>query len=430
MKEALLRDFSWHGAREDIANYVAHCEQCQRCKPSTKRKPGLLQPLPIPPHPWHTVTTDFITCLPTTSKGHDAVLVFVDKLTKMTHLVPTSVHCTAAEFAGHFLREVVRLHGFPAVLISDRDPRFTSRFWTAVAYELELKRAMSTAFHPQSDGQTERMNREIEAILRTYVNPQGNDWDSHLDMVEFAINTHVNASTKQSPFMLNYGRHPLTPATMLNKHKATRPVEVPAAGVFTTSMQEALRKAKVCIQAAADRQKAAADTSRRDLTFKVGESVLLSTTNLKLATDKPRKLLPKWVGPFSVVKVINAVAYQLALPDNWTIHDVFHISLLKPYLPGKTSKVPPPPEFINDQAEYEVERILAHRRVGRSHKYQYLIQWRGYSEEHISWEPETNMTNCHELLDVYWKNVQSAEAHNTGAKHMAKSSHPSLTKGT
>ncbi|GJP49622.1 hypothetical protein CLOM_g8808 [Closterium sp. NIES-68] len=160
-----------------------------------------------------SVSLDFITYLPNTRDGHTAILVFVDRLTKMVHFVTTTTDVSAEDTAKLFVAHVFRLHGLPRVLVSDRDLRFTSRFWYEVTQTLGTKLKMSSAFHPQTDGQIERTNRTLEQMLRSFIGPTQDDWDDLLPVVEFAVNNSVHESTHEKPFILNCGRHPATPAT-------------------------------------------------------------------------------------------------------------------------------------------------------------------------------------------------------------------------
>ena len=185
---AVQRTFWWPKLRLDVGDFIAKCHQCQVNKPTNQKLAGLLLPLPIPTHNWSSVSTDLITALPRTPGGFDAILVWECRLSKMVHLCPSRTDVGAQGWADSFVKEVVRLHGLPQTIVSDRDPRFTSHFWTEVCALLDIKRAMSTAFHPQSDGQTERTNRTLEDMLRSYISPTHTDWDQHLSAVEFAIN--------------------------------------------------------------------------------------------------------------------------------------------------------------------------------------------------------------------------------------------------
>lgn len=210
--ELVSRNFWWPSMRRDVNAYVRTCQSCQQSKAVNHAPYGLLQPLAIPNERWHVVSLDWVTGFPCTARGHDAILVFVDKLTKMVHLAPTSKSCSVEEAARLFFQHVESKHGTPLELISDRDPRFTSNFWQQLASRLGIKLSMSTAFHPESDGQTERANRVVEEVLRNFL-PASRSWDDLLPFVEFAINNAKSPSTGYSPFYLNYGAHPRTRIT-------------------------------------------------------------------------------------------------------------------------------------------------------------------------------------------------------------------------
>ncbi|GAB4820780.1 hypothetical protein N2152v2_007826 [Parachlorella kessleri] len=210
----LERNYWWPTLRADVREYVGTCPCCQANKGTNTKPIGVLHPLPIPTRKWEMVTTDLITQLPRAPSGKDAIAVFVDKLTKMVHLAATTTTVTAPEFARLYFDNVVRLHGVQRSIVSDRDPRFTSKFWEALHTLQGTSLSRSTAYHPQTDGQTERANRTLEEMLRAYVDTETRNWDDHLAAAEFAINNAPHASSGQSPFYLNFGQHPLLPATM------------------------------------------------------------------------------------------------------------------------------------------------------------------------------------------------------------------------
>ena len=213
---------------------------------------------------------------------------------------------------------MVRLHGTQRDIVSDRDALFTSQFWQEINACLGTKLSRSTAYHPQSDGQTERTNRTLEQTLRRFVNPTQEDWDEHLDAAAFAISNAWQESVQNTPFFLNYGQHPLTPASVDVGTKA------PAAKAFTGKLAEAVELAKEACRRAQDRQAMYANSQRRDVVpFMVGSQMLLSTKNVRLKNPGARKLLPKWIGPFKLIKQVGKVAYQLDLPSNLKLHDVF-----------------------------------------------------------------------------------------------------------
>ena len=209
--ELVSRVFWWPHLARDATNYVLSCDLCQRNKPQSGKPSGFLQQLPIPAAPWDSVSLDFVVSLPKTEGGYDAVIVFVDRLTKMVHLAPTTSHCTAEHAARLFFDNVVRLHGVPKDLVSDRDAKFTSKFWGALSALLGMKLRMSTAYHPQTDGQTERTNRTLGDMLRNFAGREPSTWDAHLSAAEFALNNAINRATGRSPFFLNYGFHPALP---------------------------------------------------------------------------------------------------------------------------------------------------------------------------------------------------------------------------
>jgi hypothetical protein len=395
--DAVRRHFWWPSLRQDVTSFISTCHSCQTNKPSNTAPAGLMQPVEIPDQPWECISMDFITSLPETKHGYTAILVFVDKLTKMAHFCPTTDTCSAEGWAALFLQNVVRLHGLPRKIISDRDARFTGTFTTELCRLLGTRQALSTSFHPQTDGQTEKMNRTLEEMLRHYVAPAHDDWDSHLPCAEFAVNAAVQESTRQSPFFLNYGYHPLTPisAHLPNSGRPRNPDKKranPAAEQWLHNLQLSLSRAKACLQAARDRQKALADKRRTDVTYAVGDQVLLHTKNLK-CKEGVRKLMPRWVGPFPITQLVGPVAARLQLPAQWRIHSVFHVSLLKPYQADGT-RTPPPPALYEDHAPvWKVQALLAERTVkrGKRSHVQYLVRWEGFLPAEDTWEPHKNI---------------------------------------
>src|ERR1051325_4161804 len=199
---------------KDVKKCINSCDSCQRNKSNNQQTAGLLQTLPTPTTRWQQITMDFIVQLPKTPRGYDAITVFVDRLSKRAHFIPCTTDITAPGVAKLFFENIFRLHGLPKTIISDRDPKFTSKFWTALFKLLETKLAMSTAFHPQTDGQTERMNRTLEEMLRAYTTYHQNQWDECLSATEFAYNNSKQTSTGQTPFELDNGQHPLLPTDL------------------------------------------------------------------------------------------------------------------------------------------------------------------------------------------------------------------------
>jgi hypothetical protein len=288
--------------------------------------------------------------------------------------------------------------------------------------KLQVQHGMSSAFHPQTDGNTERVNRVLEDMMRHYIDPTQTTWDSLLPLVEFAINSSHHESVQATPFVLNYGKMPKLPLDLAMNQKGEEAGACDEANSVAELIQSAVAKAKVCLQAAQQRQKAYADRHRRELQFAVGDEVLLSTKNIKVKTAGTHKLLPKWLGPFKVAKRVNAVAYKLELPASLKIHPVFHVSLLKQYERSGRVQPPPVPELVDGELEYEVETILAHRDVQVRRKRnrartpvlqrQYLVKWQGYDESNNTWEPESNCVNCQDKVDEYFARLQSGAGTN------------------
>jgi Integrase zinc binding domain/RNase H-like domain found in reverse transcriptase/Chromo (CHRromatin Organisation MOdifier) domain/Integrase core domain len=403
--ELVSRHFYWPNMRDFVREYVRTCLQCQRNKPTNTKSPGLLQPLPIPEKNWEQVSMDLIVQLPRTKRGFDAVVTFVDKLSKMVHFVPTKTDITAPELARLFIDNVVRLHGLPRIIISDRDPKFTSIFWRALFEELDVDLHMSTAYHPQTDGQSERANRTIEEMLRAYVNEQHNDWDDLLSPLEMAYNNSVNASTKFSPYFLNYGQHPVLPGTMYTKISTSN---TPAVAEMVDKLKTALVSAKYNLEQAIQRQERLANQKREDVQYEVGQLVYLSAKDLNLP-GAAQKFKPRWIGPFAVTQIINPVAYKLDLPADFNIHNVFHVSKLKAAHEASDEIAerpqPPPIGYVRGTPLYQVEEIRGRQWMQfpgkRRKEYGWLVKWRGYPDHECTWEPLKHLQNVRAMVDEY-----------------------------
>ena len=405
---ALLSMFWWPNMKHQTSEYIRTCATCQRNK-STNRKPGgLLQPLPIPDNPWDSIGMDFITLLPRTRDGYDAILVFVDRLTKMCHLIKCRTDIDAEGTAQLFVDHVWKLHGVPLHVVSDRGSVFVGKFMTEVFRLIGTKHNRSTAFHPQTNGLTEGVNRILEDMLRHYIGELShNEWDTCLSTAEFAINNSYHESIGTTPFRLNFGKDPRLPLSIPDLTTS----KVPSAAQFADRMQEGLISAKKCLTSAQQRQKRQYDKSHREVSFNEGDQVLLSTKHINMRTPigtrTTKKLLPKWIGPFPIEKKIGAVAYKLTLPQKMRVHPVFHVSLLKQYLSDGRVQ-PPGPLFLDEDGEayYQIDRILDHRsrKIGRRTYREYLVKWMDYGAEHNTWEPESSLEgseNGQTLLRYY-----------------------------
>jgi transposase InsO family protein len=423
--EMVRRLFVWPNMNKFITEYCNRCETCQRAKTSRTANQGLLNPPALSERPWADISVDLITCLPDTTKGHDSILTVVDRCTKMVILIPTTINVGAEEFADLMTDHVFAKQGIPLNILSDRDPRFTGHFWQTVCKRWNIHPSVTSAYHPQSDGQTERVNRSIEQVLRAHALEFNFEWDKTLSMVEFAMNNSQHASLKYTPFFLNTGRHPITP--IMAECMQAEKVKCSRAMQFTTDRQAVLKHAVEQITIARDRYKSYADAHRVDMQFEKDQMVLLSTVNLNKHSLN-RKLYPKYMGPFKIMDKVNDTAYRLDLPANLKIHNVFHVSMIKPWIPSRMKKPPPTPIVEEGVLTYVPERIMDHRDIKTTtrtnkhkdpslpqkhqpvYKREYFVKWEGYGVEHCTWEPEAHLKNVPEFITEYFEQLKLLQA--------------------
>jgi hypothetical protein len=386
--ELVTRNYWFPGINAFVKDYVNSCYSCQQAKAPHHPRHGELASLPVPTSPWKGLSCDFITDLPV-SNGMDSILVFVDRMTKMVHFIPCTKTTDAPEFARLFVVHIVRLHGLPASIVSDRGSIFTSHFWSTLASILQIDPRKSTSFHPQTDGQTERMNQTLEAYLRISCSYNQDDWFDWLPLAEFAYNNSRQESTKMTPFYANYGYNP----RFISQFEISSDHAAPAATDFALHLHEVHERLVENVKSAQDSQARYYDAKHERVEFSPGDMVWLNASNI--STSRPSKKLDwKRLGPFKVVKRIGLQAYQLALPPTMRqLHNVFHVSLLD--LVRSTSLAPrlppaPPALYVKDDQEYyEIEDILDSHRDGRRLKY--LIKWKGFPGSENSWEPLSNI---------------------------------------
>ena len=273
---------------------------------------------------------DFIDGLPRTRKGNEGIWVIVDRLTKTAHFIPVKPTRTAASLAILYIKEIVRLHGIPSSIVSDRDPTFTSRFWEAFQDALGTNLNFSTAYHPQTDGQTERVNRILEDLLRACILDFGGSWEDYLHLVEFSYNNSYQASIGMAPFEALYGRPCKSPACWIEKGN-----KVLLGPDMIREASEKIDLIRKRMKTAQSRQKSYADRRRRDLEFNVGDSVFLKVSPMRgvIRFGKTGKLSPRFIGPFPIIERIGPLAYRIKLP-NWLsgVHNTFHVSQLRKYV--------------------------------------------------------------------------------------------------
>lgn len=392
--ELVLRTFWWPNLRTFVKNYIKSCNVCSRSKSSHHKPYGLLNPLSVPTRPWQSFSMDFITDLPS-SNNFDSILVVVDRFSKMSHFIPCNKAISAQQTAQLIMQNVVRLHGLPDNIVSDRGTQFVSKFWTRLFELLGTKINLSSAYHPQSDGQTEIVNQILEQYLRCTINYQQDNWCSLLPFAEFAYNNTIHSSTKKTPFYANYGFHPqfniLTPNISQN----------PSAENQITELHKIHEQLIYNLTNAQKRYKEQADKHRIQHPFKVGDSVWLLRNNIK-TTRPSNKLDYKRLGPFKISAQINQVSFRLDLPSTLKIHNVFHVSQLEPSLPTKfpgRKQEPPHPILIDDILEYEVKDILDFKII--RNKPHYLVDWKGYDPSERSWEPLENLKHAQLVIKKF-----------------------------
>ena len=368
-------------------NMSNSCPICQVEKADHTLARGKLQSTNIPEKKWSEVSLDFITDLPTTRNKKDSILTVVDKATRMVHLIPCKKSITAAETAKIFWDNIVKLHGIPAVLYSDRGTQFTSDFWKSLWDLTGTQLRFSTAYHPQTQGVVERMNSVVGQMLRCIIHEnRDSSWDSLLPTVEMTINSLPNSSTGYSPFFLNYGYHPVLPVELL---KGDEEVKTEAVDNFVKRIQREWDHAKRNLLQSVQKQQQYYNQRHRMVEYKVGDLLLLSSKNLSFK-NIPAKLQKKFVGPFEVIEKIGPQAYRLDLPDTWKIHNVFHVSLLKRWKTSvyrETEDETAAELNIEEKKTDVIEKILRWKKTGRGQPPAYLILWKGHPLEEATWEP-------------------------------------------
>ncbi|GMF25830.1 unnamed protein product [Phytophthora fragariaefolia] len=385
--------YFWLSMDLDIKAYVQSYESCMRYKSSTGRKSRKLQPIPLPEACWDAVSTDFITHLPV-SDGFNAIMIVVDKLSKRPVYIPTHTTATAENTAKLFFNSVIRHYGIPSTTISDRDPKFTSKFGTALISMMKIKAAMTTAHKAQADEQTERQNRTVEDSLRCSISYHGNDWNEHLPMIEYAHATLVSSSWKMSPFF-----NPLGSA------EGDQPVarsRVEYTSRFVQHRQEVIERARKNLLDAQEAQKRFYDRRRTANPFKVGNLTLLSTQDLNIShataetTLRSQKFIPRFIGPYPIVELRRNVVL-LKLPANLKhISPRFNIDRLKVYNSNPdrfVDRVIPkstPVIFDDDGEPLQVVEALVKKRIFNRHP-EYLVKWHGLPHHENTWERERNL---------------------------------------
>src|SRR5882672_11094527 len=322
MTKPVAHNFWWPRMGCYIADYVKGCDLCNRTKTFPTLPTGKLMPNRIPDHHWQVISVDLITeLLP--SRGYDAIMVVVDRLSKRTHVIPTTSDVTAAGVAKLFRDHIWKLHGLLEEVISDRGTQFISNFTQSLSQLLGIRVVASMAYHLQTDGQTERVNQEVEQFLRLFVNQWQDDWYEWLAIAEFAYNDRIHASTRSSPFMMDMGQNPQLGIEPLRESC------LETLNDFASQMDAAMKEACSALSRVADDMARFYDAHRKEAPlYVVRDKVWLNGQNI-MTTHPMKKLDHKWLGPYPLDKVISWSAYQLKLPSSFgQTHPTFSVTLL------------------------------------------------------------------------------------------------------
>ncbi|GKA36370.1 putative reverse transcriptase domain-containing protein [Tanacetum coccineum] len=350
--------------KAEISTYISKCLTCAKVKAEYQKPSGLLVQPEITQWKWENITMDFITKLPKTATGQDTIWVIVDRITKSAHFLPMREDDSMEKLTRQYLKEVVLRNGVPVSIISDRNGRFTSHFWQSLQKALGTRLDMSTAYHPQTDGQSERTIKMLEDMFRACVLDVRKSCNRHLPLVEFLYNNSYHTSIKATPFEVLYG------------HKCRSPIYWDIVGDSQLTGAKIIRETtekiiqiKSRIQAARDRQKSYADVRRKPLEFQVGDKILAK---------------------------VGTVAYRIELPEQLSrVHSTFHVSNLKKCLSNKTLAIPLDEIQIDDKLYFIEELVeIMDREVKRLKKSRILIvkvRWNSRRGPEFTWEHEDQM---------------------------------------
>ena len=395
LRDLVSREYTWPNLTNDVRQFVRNCDTCNRAKVWREQTQGLLKPLPIPERPWQELSMDFIVTLPT-SNGCTNILVVTDRLSKSCILIPMS-KIDAETVAQALIDNVFAHHHLPRSIVSDRGTQFVSMVWAKVCEKLNITRRLSTAFHPQTDGATERMNAEVEVYLRCFCSYAQTDWAPQLPIAMMSLNNRTNQSIGMSPFLLTHGFHGqvIQPSDEVSDDTEIKsPVDI--GNNLARRWKDTAALAQASMASAQDIQERHANKHRRaHEKLQVGDRVYLNLRNVK--TKRTCKKLD-WISlPYHVMAQIGTHTYRLDVPPG--IHDVFHTNLLRraaedPLPSQELSYDEPVALQVDGFDEYEVEEILRHRRRGRG--WQVLVQFRGWPEP--TWEPVRELMNTSALV--------------------------------
>lgn len=424
----LALTYYWPRMGREVRKFISTCDICQKAKPKRHAPFGMLRPIPIPSRPFEMISMDFIPELPMSKTGHNNILVIVDKLTKYGTFIPCDTSIDAEGTARLVFEHIITRFGIPFHLVADRDPKWAGPFWEQICKSMGIKRALTTSYHPQADGQTEILNQTLETALRCYINPERDDWDEYLASFSIAYNSTPHLATGFAPAFLLYGYLPTSGTNMLGAptmevigrpldpddaqpQEARSPSSAPmidgTANQMLAEFEYFRTRAKDAISLSQTHQQRGYNRGRLAVEFEVGDHVLINPHSLRLLgkdTGRGKKLLMKYDGPFEIQEKYSPVTYRLKLPSSYQIHPVINIAHLEPY---KNSPEEFGPRLTRSakradqaQVEYEVFRIIdeQYRKRGARRVPYYKLRWEGFGPEYDTWEPKSHLRNAPEVI--------------------------------
>jgi len=406
--------YYWPKLVKDVKEYVFSCDICQRVKASRHCSYGEMQALPRSNGPWKEVTMNMITGLPSSKHDnsvHDAILVVVDRYTKMVRYVSANKTLTAIQLADMFFEKIVCHYETLKEIVFNRESIFTSSYWSEVCYHTKIKRRLSTVFHSQTDEQTEHQNQTLEHYLQCYCNEKQNNWVKLLSLTEFAYINAKQSTLGCSSFYMMTGYNAFI---YYDVEDNAWEEKVPTAKNRVKQLHEARKKLSKQWESAVTSQVKAYNKKHKPKTYNKGNLVLLSMKNLSQKRSN-KKLLHKFAESFRIQDIVRKQAYRLHLPTHYWIHNVFHVSYLESYnwrLNNQTMLKLPSSKLINESEEYKVEEILEKQR--RKGELWYKVKWTGYPSEYNQWIPEQDLNGASELCEAYNVRVKKRDKREPG----------------
>jgi hypothetical protein len=397
MYHDLRQQFWWVRMKREAARYVSKCNTCRKVKADYMKPGGLLQPLSIRDWKWDDISMDFIVGLPMTARKFDSIWVIVDRFSKFSHFIPIHTRYDARKYMEIYIARVLYLHGVPKTIISDRGSQFLARFWEQLHAYLGTHLIHSSAYLPQTDGQTERVNQLLKNMLRACVLEDQGSWDQNLPWAEFSYNNSYQETLKMAPFEVLYGRQCCAPLNWIESGE-----KVIFGPDLVEEAEATVRRIQDNLKAAKSRQETYANKRHRPLEFEDGNHVYLRVSPMKGVKrfGVKGKLAPRYIGPFPILEKCGIVAYKLDMPPSLAgVHDIFHVLQLKKCLKAPVDVVLPevtPLEADLSYPEHPIKVLDQKDRVTRRKRIKFFkIQWSNHSEEEATWESEDFLHSCH-----------------------------------